>query len=1062
MKHLFSLLFVGLTVWGTSQTTFNVDMTCAPDFSEVFVTGPWCGWCANDGYNQAFDADGDGVYTVEIANLTGTVEYKYAIDGFSSQENLVNDMVDGASCAPITDYSGYANRTTPAGSSTSDYYGTCDGVCNDVVVVNHPVTFNVDMSQYTGTYTTVNINGGFNGWCGGCAVMTDEDADGIYSITIDLAEGTHEYKFTVDGWNDQENFAGGEACTSTIDGFTNRTIDVSAATTLDAVCWNSCEACATEPQMVNVTFQVNMAETPANPVGVFMGANFQGWNPGGTQLTDADGDGIYSVTVEVPANETALYKFCNGPGWNYVETVPPSCGDGTGDSNRPFEVGTTDIVLDPVCFSGCTNCGEASATTALTLEVDMSQQEVSANGVHVAGSFQGWSPDATELTDEDGDGIYSVTLNVDPFTYEYKFLNGNAWGTDEAVPSACNVNGNRSIVVGDQDITVRYCFGQCSDVCQLPTPGAEITFSVDVNNLESVSADGIYLMSSFTTPQWQEGAIAMSDDDGDGVWTTTVFVDGSAEIQFKYNNGNPWVDGAAVNDGEETHDFATDGCGAPNGVGGFNRTLVRTGEPQILDVVCFDNCGACPDLGTGTTFSVDMSCAPAFTEVFVTGPWCSWCANDGYNELTDADGDGIYEVTVYELTGTVEYKYAINGFSDQENLINDMVDGASCAPVTDYATYANRTTEAGSVTSDYYGTCDGTCNDVVDPVDSYSVTFEVDMSQYTGTYGTVNLNGSFNGWCGGCAVMTDADADGVYEITIDLPQGTYEYKFTLDGWNAQEEFAGGESCTSTIDGFINRSYEVLADGAIGVVCWNSCDACPDQSVGCTDSAAVNYNPNATSDDGSCYYNPGCLDASAQNYDATADADDNSCQYLVTLRVNMSNESVAAAGVHVAGSFQGWDPAATPVPVLGYGVYEITLVLANGTYEYKFINGDAWGQDESVGDCGNGGNRVIVVDGSDLTTDAACFNSCDACTGCTDPFSVEFDPFAGEDDGSCATPIVAGCTYESAENYMPSANIENGSCVFGTVNNCPGDLDGDGTVATPDLLSFLSVFGTNCD
>ena len=34
------------------------------------------------------------------------------------------------------------------------------------------------------------------------------------------------------------------------------------------------------------------------------------------------------------------------------------------------------------------------------------------------------------------------------------------------------------------------------------------------------------------------------------------------------------------------------------------------------------------------------------------------------------------------------------------------------------------------------------------------------------------------------------------------------------------------------------------------------------------------------------------------------------QTTVTLTVDMSNEMVSEDGVHVAGSFQGWDPAAT--------------------------------------------------------------------------------------------------------------------------------------------------------
>ena len=226
-----------------------------------------------------------------------------------------------------------------------------------------------------------------------------------------------------------------------------------------------------------------------------------------------------------------------------------------------------------------------------------------------------------------------------------------------------------------------------------------------------------------------------------------------------------------------------------------------------------------------TTFNVDMTCAPeGFDNVFVTGPWCGWCANDTYNTMTDPDGDGVYTVEVADLMGTVEYKYAINGFADQENLVNDMVDGATCAPVTDYSGYANRTTEAGSTTNDYYGTCDGTCNDVPPPPGG-SVLFRVDMSEYTGGYGTVNLNGSFNGWCGSCAPMSDDDGDMIYELAVDLQGGTIEYKFTLDGWTFQEEFTDGDPCTSNLDGYINRTIEVSGDTLLPPVCWNSCDVC---------------------------------------------------------------------------------------------------------------------------------------------------------------------------------------------------------------------------------------------
>ena len=70
----FAVLFSGAFF---GQTIFNVDMSCAnepgatqegsTDVSDVFVTGPWCGWCANEGYNALADDDGDGIFTVAIA-----------------------------------------------------------------------------------------------------------------------------------------------------------------------------------------------------------------------------------------------------------------------------------------------------------------------------------------------------------------------------------------------------------------------------------------------------------------------------------------------------------------------------------------------------------------------------------------------------------------------------------------------------------------------------------------------------------------------------------------------------------------------------------------------------------------------------------------------------------------------------------------------------------------------------------------------------------------------------------------------------------------------------------
>ena len=43
------------------------------------------------------------------------------------------------------------------------------------------------------------------------------------------------------------------------------------------------------------------------------------------------------------------------------------------------------------------------------------------------------------------------------------------------------------------------------------------------------------------------------------------------------------------------------------------------------------------------------------------------------------------------------------------------------------------------------------------------------------TFTTPEVNGTFNSWCGNCAAMTDADGDNIWEITIDIANGAYEF-----------------------------------------------------------------------------------------------------------------------------------------------------------------------------------------------------------------------------------------------------------------------------------------------
>ena len=72
------------------------------------------------------------------------------------------------------------------------------------------------------------------------------------------------------------------------------------------------------------------------------------------------------------------------------------------------------------------------------------------------------------------------------------------------------------------------------------------------------------------------------------------------------------------------------------------------------------------------------------------------------------------------------------------------------------------------------------------------------------------------------------------------------------------------------------------------------------------------------------------------------------QVNVTFQVDMTYQDVSELGVHIAGSFQGWDPSASECVLVEDNIYATTFTLTSGeSHDYKFINGNAWGMDESV-------------------------------------------------------------------------------------------------------------------
>ncbi|MFH1754624.1 MAG: alpha amylase N-terminal ig-like domain-containing protein [Candidatus Latescibacterota bacterium] len=332
----------------------------------------------------------------------------------------------------------------------------------------------------------------------------------------------------------------------------------------------------------------------------------------------------------------------------------------------------------------------------------------------------------------------------------------------------------------------------------------------------------------------------------------------------------------------------------------------------LLGAIAFALLGFTAGSSHAVEISFNHQPASAGADVFLAGTFNNWSATA--NQMTDDDGDGIFEYTMDLVPGRYEYKFVVNGtwyedlnaaeFVDdthggRNSILNVGENGVIAPPPAPAPAPASNTKPAG----------DG---------DGHPVTFT-----YTPMVPTDNifLAGTFNSWSPTAMQMTDEDDDNVYEYTLKLEPGRYEYKFVVNGAWYEDQKAG-----EFVDDGHGGKNSILNVGEGGVI------------------------PSAGS----------AMGGAPMGEDSYVPAPEGVFQVEFLFTPEKTPQKV-----FIAGSFNDWSATSNPMTdPEGDGTYTIGLVLPGGTHKYKFIADGAWLHDpkaeEQVDDGFGGMNSVIRI------------------------------------------------------------------------------------------------------
>ena len=363
------------TVEAGDETTVSYD--CEYTLSMVDSYGD--GW---NGASLEILADGVSVGTYSNTSDAGAGEAQTVSFGINEGQVITSVWTSGSYDGEIT-YSLLDSYGNVVVSSAAEAFADFTATCLEMF----DVTFSVNTATITdgvgpnGMYIGGGIIGGANAYA-----MTDADADGTWEITLSMAAGTTgNYIFLNspnDGndWGAKENL-NGQSCA---DGqYDDRLLAPVTGDTTLLHCFGSCETDGTCPSnYYTVTFNVNTANIDGGvgPNGMYVGGGFVG-DAQGLAMSDDDGDGTWTATLEVLEGQAGNFTYLNSPNdggdWGAKEDLAgQECGDPNAYNDRTLEAVTADTTLLH-CYGSCETDGTCGGPAEpITMPIDHENESV--------------------------------------------------------------------------------------------------------------------------------------------------------------------------------------------------------------------------------------------------------------------------------------------------------------------------------------------------------------------------------------------------------------------------------------------------------------------------------------------------------------------------------------------------------------------------------------------------------------------------------------------------------------------------------------------------------------